>query len=95
MPPPTTLVGMRNHGGSGDFGETDPSLDTTNAEGYPISDCDFVDGFPGECEPVPIALDPLTECVTFTLEEISAPEAPAARGCWRPGWRWWPEVLAA
>ncbi|MDH3201045.1 MAG: hypothetical protein OEM15_09150 [Myxococcales bacterium] len=44
--------------GTGDFGETP----------FPTSDCDFSDGFPGECETVPVALDPETECVTFPVE---------------------------
>ena len=45
--------------GTGDFGETP----------FPVSDCDLSDGVPGECETVPIKLNPLTECVTFTIEE--------------------------
>jgi hypothetical protein len=43
--------------GTGDFGETP----------FPTSDCNFSYGFPGECEAVPVALDPATDCITFPI----------------------------
>ena len=42
----------------GDVGETP----------FPESDCDFSDGFPGECETVPVGVDPSTVCATFAVE---------------------------
>jgi hypothetical protein len=44
--------------GAGNVGETP----------YPVSDCDFSDGFPGTCEAVPVAVDPSTVCATFTVQ---------------------------
>ena len=35
---------------------------------FPVSDCDFSDGFPGTCEAVPVALNPADECVTFEFD---------------------------
>jgi hypothetical protein len=35
---------------------------------FPVSDCDFGDGFPGECTTVPVGVDPSTVCPTFTVE---------------------------
>jgi hypothetical protein len=35
---------------------------------FPVSDCDFSDGFPGECETVPVGIDPTTVCPTFMVE---------------------------
>ena len=43
--------------GTGNVGETP----------FPTSDCNFSNGFPGECEAVPVALDPATDCVTFPI----------------------------
>ena len=43
---------------AGDVGETP----------YPVSDCDFSDGFPGECETVPVGVDPSTVCATFAVQ---------------------------
>ncbi len=34
---------------------------------FPTSDCNFSNGFPGECEAVPVALDPATDCITFPI----------------------------
>jgi hypothetical protein len=47
-----------NDVGTGDVGETP----------FPESDCDFSDGFPGDCETVPVGVDPSTVCATFTVE---------------------------
>jgi hypothetical protein len=44
--------------GAGNVGETP----------FPVSDCDFSDGFPGSCETVPVAVDPTTVCPTFKVE---------------------------
>ena len=44
--------------GAGDVGETP----------FPVSDCDFSDGFPGTCETVPVGVDPSTVCATFTVQ---------------------------
>jgi hypothetical protein len=35
---------------------------------FPVSDCDFSDGFPGACETVPVGVDPLTVCPTFVVQ---------------------------
>ena len=43
---------------AGDVGETP----------FPVSDCDFSDGFPGECETVPVGVDPSTVCATFAVQ---------------------------
>ncbi len=56
--------------GAGDFGE----------EPFPTSDCDFPSGIPFECTTVPVAVDPTTECVTFTLEELGTGGAGGGAG---------------
>ena len=43
---------------AGDVGETP----------FPVSDCDFSDGFPGSCETVPVGVDPNTVCANFTVD---------------------------
>jgi hypothetical protein len=35
---------------------------------YPVSDCDFSGGFPGDCSTVPVGVDPTTVCPTYTVE---------------------------
>ena len=39
----------------------------TGEQPFPESDCDFSDGFPGDCTTVPRAVDPGTVCPTFTV----------------------------
>jgi hypothetical protein len=35
---------------------------------FPVSDCDFGDGFPGTCTTVPVGVDPSTVCTTYIVQ---------------------------
>jgi hypothetical protein len=68
VPEPGTEVECMAPNSAGGPCETEVGTGDTGEQPFPVSDCDFSSGFPGECTAVPIGLDPLDECPTFTVQ---------------------------
>jgi len=66
-PPPGVTVNCTAPNPAGSCGD-DVGTGDVGEQPFPVSDCDFSDGFPGECETVPVGVDPSTVCATFAVQ---------------------------